>query len=71
LTPSKLNADPYRPDAVHAGPDSDPLFPPPDESTAVAPDPASNPYAATRPAGAALCAMDAVYVVGDAGVAIE
>ena len=54
LTPSKLNAAPNLPAPVHTGPEIAPAFPFPDESAAVVPDPASNPYAATRPAGPAL-----------------
>ena len=53
LTPSKLNAEPYRPPAFHAAPEIVPPFPCPDESAALEPEPASNPYAATRPAEAA------------------
>ena len=49
LTPSKLSAEPYRPAALHTGPEIEPTFPFPDESAAVVPEPASNPYAATRP----------------------
>ena len=49
MTPSKLNADPNRPAAFHAGPETEPALPFPDESAAVVPEPASNPYAATRP----------------------
>ena len=63
FTPSKLNADPNRPDADHTAPDTDPPFPRPDESTTTEPEPAFNPYAATRPAGAELCA--AVMATGE------
>ena len=60
FTPSKLNADPNRPDALHTAPDTVPPFPRPDESTTLEPELAFNPYAATRPTGAALCANVAV-----------
>ena len=49
LTPSKLNADANRPDELHVAPDTVPLFPRPEESATVAPEPALNPYAATSP----------------------
>ena len=49
LTPSKLNAEPNRPAPLHTGPEIEPTFPFPEESAALEPDPASNPYAATRP----------------------
>ena len=43
FTPSKLSADPNRPDAFHAAPETEPTFPFPDESAALEPEPASNP----------------------------
>ena len=60
FTPSKLNADPNRPAALHTAPETEPTFPFPDESATLEPEPASNPYAATRPAGAVLCTNVAV-----------
>jgi hypothetical protein len=46
----KLNAPPYFP-GTHVAPAIVPLFPFPDTSANVAPDPASNVYPATNPTG--------------------
>jgi hypothetical protein len=44
-----------------------PVFPFPDESATVVPDPSSNPYAATKPVAAAFCAVaEAMEVVARA-----
>jgi hypothetical protein len=57
LVPLKLIAPPYLP-VPHVAFAAVPLFPLPDESATLVPDPASNEYAATRPG-----------VAADAGVA--
>ena len=62
FTPSKLNADPNRPAALHAAPDTVPAFPRPDESTTLDPELEFSPYAATRPpaGGGGCCGTVAV-----------
>src|SRR5262245_13764031 len=49
FTPSNDNVPPYRPAAVQVAPDTVPLFPVPDMSAVVAPDPSLNPRASTSP----------------------
>jgi hypothetical protein len=51
LDPLNDIAPPYRPDADHDAPNTDPVFPLPDTSTTDDPDPASNEYPATNPTG--------------------
>ena len=53
LVPLKLNAPPNFPAVDQVVFATVPLFPFPDASVTVVPDPSSNPYAATRPDGAA------------------
>ena len=49
VEPSKLSALPNLPEAVQVAPAIVPVLPAPELSAAVAPDPSSKPYAATRP----------------------
>jgi hypothetical protein len=49
LEPLKRSALPNFPDAVHVAPEIVPVFPFPDASATVVPEPSSNEYAATRP----------------------
>src|SRR5258708_26510317 len=53
LVPLNCNALPYLPDVDHVAFVIVPLFPFPDASVTVVPDPSSNPYAATKPDAAA------------------
>src|SRR5919109_3369775 len=47
--PSNRTAEPNRPRDVQVAPEIVPVLPLPDASAALLPEPASNPYAATRP----------------------
>ena len=58
--PLKLNALPNFPDAAHVAFTSVPVLPFPDASAVDAPDPSSNPNAATRPAGLAVPGAGAI-----------
>src|SRR4029079_589680 len=51
LDPLNDIAPPYRPCAAHAAPCTEPVFPFPDRSATDDPDPASNEYPNTNPAG--------------------
>ena len=51
--PLNCNAPPYLPDVDHVAFVTEPLFPFPDASVTVEPDPSSNAYAATIPDGSA------------------
>jgi hypothetical protein len=52
FVPLNSNALPNFPALVQVAVPTEPAFPFPDASATVAPPPSSNPYAATRPAGA-------------------
>ena len=58
LVPLKLNAPPNFPAVLHVAFATVPLFPFPDASVTVVPEPSSNPYAATKADGSALAACD-------------
>ena len=51
FTPSKLNAEPNRPAALHAAPETVPTFPRPDESAAVEPGARVEPVRRDQAAG--------------------
>src|SRR5436309_2515856 len=64
LVPLNCNALPYLPDEAQVAFASAPLFPFPDPSLTVDPDPSSNPYAATRPDAPAGVVALAVFEYG-------
>ena len=64
LVPLNCSALPYFPDVVQVAFAIVPLLPFPDASVTVVPDPSSNPYAATKPDGAAGVLAFAVFVYG-------
>jgi hypothetical protein len=55
LDPLNCNAFPNLPPATHDAFKTDPLWPFPEASATVDPDPSSNPYDATSPDAAAAC----------------
>src|SRR5579863_9388004 len=69
LAPSKDNADPYLPEDVQVAVPMVPLFPLPDRSSNVVPEPSSNEYAATRPGIATgLVVATTISCYGSAGL---
>src|SRR4051812_1256493 len=57
LVPLKTRAPPYFPVAVQVVFETVPVFPVPDASAVVVPDPSLNEYAATSPEGPAACVV--------------
>jgi hypothetical protein len=63
LVPLNFNAPPNFPAVLQVVFATVPLFPFPDASVTVVPDPSSNPYAATRAGGSALAACEIASLI--------